>query len=565
MLLETPDLETTANLGLTLAWAAAAVVLAFVLTTVLSVAVRRVGRRSPLARELSLRMRRPTRALLMTAAVAVAVRLTADPDEPWLPALHHVLLVAGIVCFTWLVGALAFVIEDRSLARLRTDVVDNRHARRVRTQITVVRRLTIAVLVVCGVAAVLLTFPGARAAGASIFASAGLISIVAGLAAQTSLANVFAGMQIAFTDAIRVDDVVVLEGEWGRIEEITLTYVVVHVWDDRRLVLPCTYFTTTPFQNWTRRSAELLGTVELDLDFRVPLRAMRAELARLLERTELWDERVGILQVTEATGGFVRVRVLVSAKDGPTLFDLRCFVREGLVEWLQRSAPGALPRTRFEGLGADGGGFLGEPALPPLGEAEGGATPEQDAGADSADSADGADGAGGGAGGAEGLDGEHDDTRGEDDDGGRETAAGSAPHRRSVRSTRPSGPPAVMPRRPAAETVLLGPAALTPEAEETVLIDTVDDAGGPESSALFSGSAAAEERSRAFGGPGEEALEERNAAAAAGQEPENDEDPARAPRDADTPDENEEGTEPGGGTAPDGESAAGAEPQRRSR
>ncbi len=338
------ELEATASLGVTFAWALGGVAVAFVLATVMSVTVRRIGRRSPLAREMSLRMRRPTRVLLMVVAVALAVRYSADPDEPWLPVLQHLLLIAGIVAFTWLVGAFAFVVEDRVLARVPLDVADNRHARRLRTQVTIVRRLTVAVLVVCGAAAVLLTFPEARAAGASLFASAGLLSIVAGLAAQTSLANVFAGMQIAFTDAIRVDDVVVLEGEWGRIEEITLTYVVVHVWDDRRLILPSTYFTTTPFQNWTRRSAELLGTVELDLDFQVSFRAMRAELDRLLARTELWDERVGILQVTDAVGGTVRVRVLVSAVDAPTLFDLRCFVREGLVEWLQAEAP-QLPRA----------------------------------------------------------------------------------------------------------------------------------------------------------------------------------------------------------------------------
>src|SRR3954454_10434489 len=140
-----------------------------------------------------------------------------------------------------------------------------------RTQVQVLRRVTVAVLVVCAAAGIALTFPSARACGASLLASAGLLSIVAGLAAQSSLANVFAGMQLAFTDAIRVDDVVVVDQQWGRIEEITLTYVVVHIWDDRRLILPCTYFTNTPFENWTRTSSELLGAVEFDLDWRVPV------------------------------------------------------------------------------------------------------------------------------------------------------------------------------------------------------------------------------------------------------------------------------------------------------
>jgi hypothetical protein len=161
---------------------------------------------------------------------------------------------------------------------------------------------------------------------------------------------VFAGMQIAFSDAIRVGDVVVLEDEWGRIEEITLTYVVVKLWDQRRLVLPTTYFTTTPFQNWTRNATELLGTVEFDVDFTVPLDAMRVELQNRLERSELWDGRKGVVQVTDAVGGVVRVRMLVSAPDATSLFDLRCFVREGMVEWLQRHHRGALPHQRFEDM-----------------------------------------------------------------------------------------------------------------------------------------------------------------------------------------------------------------------
>ncbi|MTG90682.1 mechanosensitive ion channel [Cellulosimicrobium sp. BIT-GX5] len=342
------ELESTTDVLVTLGAVVAGALLAFVLGTVISAVVRRAGRRSELARDLSRRLRRPDRAVLTVVAVWVAVRLTTDAATPWRPGVEHLLLIAFIVVGAWWVGAIAFVLEDSALQRYRTDTADNRHARRVRTQITVLRRLTVAVIVVCAVAGILLTFPAARAAGASLLASAGLISIVAGLAAQTSLANVFAGMQIAFTDAIRVDDVVVLEGEWGRIEEITMTYVVVHLWDDRRLIMPSTYFTTTPFQNWTRRAADLLGTVELDLDFEVPVGEMRGELRRLLALTELWDERVGILQVTDAVGGLVRVRALVSARDAPTLFDLRCFVREGLVDWLQRAAPQGLPRTRLE-------------------------------------------------------------------------------------------------------------------------------------------------------------------------------------------------------------------------
>ncbi|KGM03094.1 mechanosensitive ion channel family protein, partial [Cellulomonas cellasea] len=326
----------------------AGIVAAFVVAGIVSAIVRSAGRRSAVASDLSRRARKPLRAVLVVVAVWVALVVTTDASDTWVPTVRHVLVIALIACVAWLIGALAFVVEDIALARYRIDVPDNRHARRVRTQVTVLRRVTVAILVVAAVAAILMTFEAARAFGTGLLASAGLLSIVAGLAAQSSLANLFAGLQLAFTDAIRVDDVVVVDDEWGRIEEITLTYIVVHVWDDRRLILPSTYFTTTPFENWTRRAADLLGTVELDLDWSVPVEEMRAELARLLDETELWDHRVGILQVTEATGGYVRVRALASAVDAPTLFDLRCYVREGLVGWLQQSAPHGVPRTRLE-------------------------------------------------------------------------------------------------------------------------------------------------------------------------------------------------------------------------
>ncbi len=331
---------------------AAAVVVALVLAAVLSAVFRSVARRHALTLAVLARAKRPLQVSLVITAVWVALRLVTDP-APWRATTEHGLLIALICSIAWLVGALAYVAEDAALSRYRIDVPNNRHARRIRTQITVLRRLTVALLALCAIAGILMTFPGARAAGASLFASAGVLSVIAGLAAQSTLANVFAGLQLAFTDAIRVDDVVVVEGEWGRIEEITMTYIVVHLWDDRRLILPSTYFTTTPFQNWTRRAADLLGTVELDLDWSVPVGAMREELTRLLEVSDLWDRRVGVLQVTEATGGLVRVRALASAKDAPTLFDLRCYVREELVDWLQRTQPGALPRARVEGVLAD--------------------------------------------------------------------------------------------------------------------------------------------------------------------------------------------------------------------
>jgi hypothetical protein len=246
------------------------------------------------------------------------------------------------------VASIALFVEDLSLRRYRVDVADNRVARRARTQVLVIRRLTVMVVVVLAIGAVLLSFPGAGAIGASVLASAGVISIVAALAAQSTLGNVIAGIQIAFSDSIRYDDAVIVEGEWGWVEEITLSYVVVRLWDDRRMVLPSTYFTTTPFQNWTRNHSELLGAVEFDLDWRVSPDGMRAELDRILPLTDLWDGRVKVLQVTDAIGGFVHVRILVTARDAPTLFDLRCHVRERMIDWLQSSNEDGLPRHRVE-------------------------------------------------------------------------------------------------------------------------------------------------------------------------------------------------------------------------
>ncbi|MFF2832161.1 mechanosensitive ion channel domain-containing protein [Cellulosimicrobium cellulans] len=520
------EIENTTDVLVTLGAVAAGILLAFVLGTVISAVVRRAGRRSELARDLSRRLRRPDRAVLTVVAVWIAVRLTTDASTPWRPAVEHLLLIALIVVGAWWVGAIAFVLEDSALQRYRMDTADNRHARRVRTQITVLRRLTVAVIVVCAVAGILLTFPAARAAGASLLASAGLISIVAGLAAQTSLANVFAGMQIAFTDAIRVDDVVVLEGEWGRIEEITMTYVVVHLWDDRRLIMPSTYFTTTPFQNWTRRAADLLGTVELDLDFEVPVGPMRAELRRLLALTDLWDERVGILQVTDAVGGLVRVRALVSAHDAPTLFDLRCFVREGLVDWLQRAAPQGLPRTRLERAadapevggpedrpsGSEGVEALGgldrdaaedgapvAPARPPRLPAERGARR-----ADAPVVLGTIRRAGRGAGAAP----SEDPTRlvgvvpGPDGGPGRPDGAGDAS---SAEAEVPGG------TRPLPAVWHDAHDDATPEAAE---------------SAFFSGTPEGEERSRAFAGPGQDVIDERERTAEHGVVP--DDEPGRS-------------------------------------
>jgi small-conductance mechanosensitive channel len=322
------------------------VLVALLAVEVLHRVVRRIGRRAVLFDQLSRRAHRPTQILAVLFAVQFAIGIATHGGE-WRPIALHALGLALIAAGAWFVAAVLTVAEDGMLSRVRVDVEDNRHARRVHTQITVIRRVTVVVVGLVALAAMLMTFPAARAAGAGLLASAGVIGAIAALAAQTLLSNFFAGLQIAFSDAIRLDDVLVVEEEWGRVEDITLTYVVVHLWDDRRLVLPTSYFLAKPFENWTKTQSALLGAVEIDLDWGVPVEATRLELRRVLEGCDLWDGRVSVLQVTGAVQGYVRIRALVSATDAGRLWDLRCHVREHLVTWLRDRHPDALPQVRL--------------------------------------------------------------------------------------------------------------------------------------------------------------------------------------------------------------------------
>lgn len=335
-----------------------AAAIALTLVEVVHRVIRRLGRRSLLMTELTEHAHRPFQVAATVLAVQFAVRFSTGYaiGTDWRQALLHLLVLAVIASAAWLVAALLVVFEDTALARFRVDVPDNRHARRVRTQVVMLRRLTIAVIVILTVGVMLMTFPSVRGIGAGVLTSAGVAGVVAALAAQSLLGNVFAGLQLAVSDAVRLDDVVVVEGEWGRVEELTLTYVVVQIWDDRRLILPTSYFTSTPFQNWTRTEAAVLGTAEFDVDWAIPVQAMREELRRLVESSDLWDGRVCVLQVTDATGGTITVRALVSAADAGSLWDLRCLVREHLVAWVRDQRPTALPRLRAE-VG-DAGGSL---------------------------------------------------------------------------------------------------------------------------------------------------------------------------------------------------------------
>jgi small-conductance mechanosensitive channel len=338
-------LDPWLNLLITLA---VCIIVAVTLTAVIALTARLLARRQQWPQGLVRRCRRPFRALVLLISlwVGLAVSFPAAERETWMPTIEHVLTILVIAASGWLLSGVVTFATDLTLGRHRIDVPDNRVARRIRTQTLIVRRLALVLIVIIAMGAILLTFPAVQTFGASILASAGIASIVAGLAAQSVLANIFAGVQLVFSDALRVDDVVVVEGEWGRIGEITLSYVVVDLWDDRRLVLPCTYFTTQPFENWTRTSSELLGSVELDVDWRISPGRMREHLDEVLAATDLYDGRASVLQVTDAIGGLVRIRILVTARDAAILFDLRCLVREAMVAWVQRQAPEALPVQR---------------------------------------------------------------------------------------------------------------------------------------------------------------------------------------------------------------------------
>jgi len=252
-----------------------------------------------------------------------------------------------------LIGTIGFILVQfvdamakLVLSRYSLNVADNRVARGVYTQVMVLKKIAVGVIAVFAIASMLMVFQSVRQLGTAMIASAGVAGIVIGFAAQKSLGTLLAGFQIAMTQPIRIDDVVIVEGEWGRIEEITLTYVVVCIWDLRRLVVPITYFIEKPFQNWTRTSADILGTVFLQVDYGVPVDAVRQELTRILEGSPNWDRKVNVLQVTDAKERTLELRALASSSDASKSWDLRCEMREKLVAFVQKNYPGSLPRLR---------------------------------------------------------------------------------------------------------------------------------------------------------------------------------------------------------------------------
>lgn len=267
------------------------------------------------------------------------------PLEAIISRLIEILL---IISFAGLLISAIKVFEDYVYHTYDLNKADNLKERKVRTQLQFIRKVIVVFIILITIAIVLLSFDNVRKIGAGLLTGVGIGGIIVGFAAQKSLANFLAGFQIAFTQPIRIDDVLVVEGEWGRVEDITLTYVVLNIWDQRRLILPINYFIEKPFQNWTRTTSEILGTVFLYVDYTLPVDDLRKELARLLEASELWDKRVGILQVTDAKEHTMELRALVSASNSSRAFDLRCYVRENLIKYIQAQLREGLSKNRYQ-------------------------------------------------------------------------------------------------------------------------------------------------------------------------------------------------------------------------
>ncbi|MBC7653909.1 MAG: mechanosensitive ion channel family protein [Oligoflexus sp.] len=272
--------------------------------------------------------------------------------------LDKVIEIGLIISFSYILINLIKVIQDFFISTYDLKKENNLRERKIRTQLQFLKKFLVALILVLTVAAILFSFEGMRKIGTGLLTSVGIGGIIIGFAAQKSLGNLLAGFQIAFTQPIRIDDVLVVEGEWGKVEEITLTYVVIHIWDHRRLILPITYFIEKPFQNWTRISAEILGTVFLYVDYTLPLEDLRKEYDRLLDNHKLWDKKVKVVQVTDTKERVMEVRVLMSANNSSDAFDLRCDIREGLITFIQKNYPNSLPRTRAEFIGNKDQDFL---------------------------------------------------------------------------------------------------------------------------------------------------------------------------------------------------------------
>lgn len=322
----------------------------------LSFVIRRVLSRwgADVAQQASARIKRPLRTLVPLVFALIAVPLLPLTERTELIG-RRTLWILSVVCATWLLIRVSRAAEDIIKLRYPINVADNRKARRVITLTQIARHIVVVLIVIIGGAGALMTFPEARSLGASVLASAGIAGIVVGMAARPALSNLIAGVQIALSEPLAIDDVVIVEGEYGNVEEIAMTYVVIRTWDLRRLIVPLSKFIEEPFQNWTRVTTDLMGTVLIHTDFLVPVDAVREELTRLLKASPIWDGRVNVVHVTDATNGRIELRLLMSASSAPRLWDLRCEIREKMVDFLRIKHPEALARTRMTVVGGPPG------------------------------------------------------------------------------------------------------------------------------------------------------------------------------------------------------------------
>lgn len=326
-----------------------AAIAGFIIAWLAFKALRWYGRKQDnlLLRSINHNLRAPA-LWLVPILFALAVPLAFGVDPVKVGTLTLLLEIALYIAVGALFVQVTDVVSEMVRNRYRIDVQDNLEERKIITQFQYLKRVIIVVAIVVVAAFILLQFDRVRELGTGLLTSAGVAGIIIGLAAQKSIANLLAGFQLAFTQPIRIDDVVIVEGEWGRIEEITLTYVVVRIWDERRLVVPLNYFNEKPFQNWTRTSAQLLGYVYLYTDYRLPIDELRNYYFEAVEQHEKWDGRVKNIQVTDSDGYTMQLRILMSARNASDAWDLRCDMREKLITFIQENYPECLPRTRVE-------------------------------------------------------------------------------------------------------------------------------------------------------------------------------------------------------------------------
>jgi small-conductance mechanosensitive channel len=327
--------------------AAAALMAVVIAWRIVAAVLSRLTRNRPVARLFL----KSGEGLTLAAAALIAVHTVAQssPDKLYgIEPLRHLNALALIAVVTWLAVRLISTVAEAVALLYPVNVADNLLARRIHTQTQVFARTLASAVALVGIACALLTFPNVRGIGASLLASAGIAGLVVGIAARPIVGNLLAGLQLALTQPIRIDDVVVVEGEWGRIEDIGSAYVTIGLWDERRLVVPLQYFVEKPFQNWTRTSSRIVGSVFLWADYGMPVDPLRAELRRICEAAADWDKRVCLLQVTDSSERAMQLRALVSAADSSRAWDLRCLVRERLIDFIRREYPQFLPRLRAE-------------------------------------------------------------------------------------------------------------------------------------------------------------------------------------------------------------------------